>query len=195
MEPIILASGSLRRQEYFRILGLPFSIMPARIEESNDNDLGPRDLAEDLAVRKVNRIVELLAGRLPLWIFAADTLISAEGEIFGKPVDREDARRMFQVFQGRSHEVITAMALFNGRGKKVDCRSVESNVTFAPVTDKEIEWYLNTGEWQGVAGAYKIQGLASCFISRIDGSYSAIAGLPMREFYVMLKDNGYSYGD
>jgi septum formation protein len=195
MEPIILASGSLRRQEYFRLLGLPFSIMPARIEESNDKNLGPRDLAEDLAVRKVNRIMELLAARLPLWIFAADTLISAGGKIFGKPAGQEDARRMFRTFRGRSHEVITAMAFFNGREKKVDCRSVESTVTFAPVTDEEIEWYLDTGEWQGVAGAYKIQGLASCFISRIDGSYSGIVGLPMQEFYSMLKDNGYPYGD
>jgi septum formation protein len=195
MEPIILASGSLRRQEYFRLLGLPFSIMPAQLEETNPNNLGPRELAEDLSVRKVNRIVEFLAGRLPLWIFAADTLIAVDGEIFGKPADREDAVRMLRSLRGRSHEVITAMALLNGKGKTTDCRSVTSAVSFSPISDEELEWYLNTGEWQGAAGAYKIQGLASCFISRIEGSYSGIVGLPMQEFYAMLKDNGYPYGD
>jgi septum formation protein len=195
MEPIILASGSLRRQEYFRLLGLPFSIMPSRITEDNRKNLGPRELAEDLAVRKVNSVVELLTGRLPLWIFAADTLISVDGVIFGKPADREDARRMLGALRGRSHEVITAMALLNGREKTTDCRSVTSAVSFSPFSDEELEWYLDTGEWQGVAGAYKIQGLAACFISRIDGSYSGIVGLPMQEFYVMLKDNGYPYGD
>jgi septum formation protein len=195
MEPIILASGSLRRQEYFRLLGLPFSIMPAHIDEDNSKNLEPRKLAEDLAVRKVNRVVELLAGRLPLWIFAADTLIAVDNAIFGKPADREDAQRMLETLRGRSHEVITAMALLNGRGKNTDCRSVTSAVSFSSLSEEELEWYLDTGEWQGAAGAYKIQGLASCFISRIDGSYSGIVGLPMQEFYAMLKDNGYSYGD
>jgi septum formation protein len=195
MEPIILASGSLRRQEYFRLLGLPFSIMPSHIKETNPNNLGPRELAKDLAVRKINQIMEFLAGQLPLWIFAADTLIAVDGEIFGKPADRDAAARMLRALRGRSHEVITAMALLNGKGKTTDCRSVTSAVTFAAISDEELEWYLDTGEWQGAAGAYKIQGLASCFISRIDGSYSGIVGLPMQEFYVMLIDNGYPYGD
>jgi septum formation protein len=102
---------------------------------------------------------------------------------------------MLETLRGRSHEVITAMALLNGRKKSTDCRSVTSTVSFSPISDEELEWYLDTGEWLGAAGAYKIQGLASCFISRIDGSYSGIVGLPMQEFYAMLKDNGYPYGD
>jgi septum formation protein len=195
MEPIILASGSLRRQEFFKLLSLPFSIMPAQIDESTQGGLKPRELAEELAVRKVNRIVELLSSRLPNWIFGADTLISVDGDIYGKPRDRDDAQSMLTRLQGRSHEVITAMALYNGREKIVDCRSVVSSVTFASIRPEDLEWYLDTGEWQGVAGAYKIQGLAGCFVSGIIGSYSGIVGLPMHEFYVMLKENGYSYGD
>jgi septum formation protein len=198
MEPIILASGSLRRQEYFRLLGLPFSIMPARIDETlsggRENAPDPRFRAEELAARKINKIVDLLSGRLPGWIFAADTLISVDGEIYGKPADREDAQDMLNKLQGRTHEVITAMALYNGKEKVTDCRSAISEVTFAPLSREDIDWYLDTGEWQGVAGAYKIQGLASCFISHINGSYSGIVGLPLREFYVMLKENGYAYG-
>jgi septum formation protein len=86
------------------------------------------------------------------------------------------------------------MALYSGKEKAVDCRSTVSQVTFAPISPEDIDWYIDTGEWQGVAGAYKVQGLASCFISNINGSYSGIVGLPLREFYVMLKENGYAYG-
>jgi septum formation protein len=168
--------------------------MPARIDEGNPENLKPRELAEQLAIRKVNTVVELLSSRLPNWIFGADTLLSVDEEVYGKPEDREDARRILGKLQGRSHEVITAMALYNGRKKSVDCRSVTSTVTFAPLQSEDIEWYLGTGEWQGVAGAYKIQGLAACYISGIHGSYSSIVGLPIHEFYVMLKENGYAYG-
>ena len=197
MEPIILASGSLRRQEYFRLLNLPFSIMPALIDEDYEGISDPRNIAENMAIRKINKILDLLAGRIPPWICAADTIISVDWEIFGKPKDREDAQRMLSKMQGRSHEVITAVALFNSRSrvKAIDCRSVVSTVFFAGLSKQEIEWYLNTGEWQGVAGAYKIQGLAGCYISKITGSYSSIVGLPIHEFYVMLKENGYPYGN
>ncbi|MDR2101133.1 MAG: Maf family protein [Treponema sp.] len=194
MEPIILASGSLRRQEYFRLLGLPFNIMPSQIDETYEEGLSPREIAENLAVRKVNKIIELLKGQTPPWICGADTVISLDGHIFGKPLDRDDAQRMLLKIQGRDHEVVTAVALFNGKEKSLDCRSVTSIVSFAPLRESEIEWYLNTGEWQGVAGAYKIQGLANCFVSSIKGSFSAIVGLPLHEFYVMLIENGYLYG-
>jgi septum formation protein len=193
MDPIILASGSLRRQEYFRLMGLPFSIMPSMINESPKKDLHPREFAEDLSIRKVKKIIEMLQGRIPPWICGADTVVSINEEIFGKPADREDAKRMLNRLQGRDHKVITAVALFKGREKSIDCRSVESIVSFTPLSEAEMEWYLNTGEWQGVAGAYKIQGLAGCLISHIKGSYSAVVGLPMHEFYAMLRDNGYSY--
>jgi septum formation protein len=174
-------------------MGLPFSIMPPMINESPKKNLHPKEFAEDLSIRKVKKIIEMLQGRIPPWICGADTVVSANGEIFGKPVDREDAKRILARLQGRDHKVITAVALFKGREKSIDCRSVESVVSFIPLSETEIEWYLNTGEWQGVAGAYKIQGLAGCFISHIRGSYSAVVGLPVHEFYAMLKDNGYAY--
>jgi septum formation protein len=195
MDPIILASGSLQRQEYFKLLSLPFNIMPARIpEDYSEEDSHPQKAAENMAVRKVNKILELLKGKTPPWICGADTIISVDGKIFGKPKDREDAHRMLSKIHGRSHEVMSAIALFNGKDKTLDCRSVVSTVSFARLSDDEIEWYLNTGEWQGVAGAYKIQGLAGCYITSIKGSYTSIVGLPIREFYVMLRENGYPYG-
>jgi septum formation protein len=195
MDPIILASGSLRRQEYFRLLNLPYSIMPARIDEAYEKGAAPQKVAENMAIRKINKILDLLKGRTPPWICGADTIVSMDKHIFGKPKDRDDAHRMLLEIQGRSHEVVTAVALFNGKNRAIDCRSVVSEVSFAKLSDVEIEWYLNTGEWQGVAGGYKIQGLASCYISGIKGSYSSIVGLPIHEFYVMLKENGYPYGE
>jgi septum formation protein len=176
------------------LLGLSFSIMPAPIDENYPDGADPRKLAESTALKKVNKIIELLRSGMPPWICGADTIISMDGHIFGKPHDRDDAKRTLVALQGREHDVVTAVALYNGRDRSMDCRSVVSSVTFAPLTEGEIEWYLNTGEWQGMAGAYKIQGLAGCYVSSIKGSYSSIVGLPVREFYVMLRENGYPYG-
>jgi septum formation protein len=195
MESIILASGSLRRQEYFRLLGLPFSIVPSQMEEFLDPALIPEEQAAKLAEDKVHAVMETLKSQLPKWIVGADTLISIDGDILGKPKDREDARQTILRFSGRSHEVITSMALYNGKTKTISSKTVKTLVTFAEISEQELEWYLDTGEWQEVAGSYKIQGLASCFILKIDGSYSNVVGLPIHEFYVMLKENDYPYMD
>jgi septum formation protein len=174
---------------------LPFSIMPTLIDEDYGEATDPDEIAKSLALRKVNKILDLLKSGMPPWICGADTVVSVDGSIFGKPRDRDDAHRMLLVLQGRDHDVVTAVALYNGKDRTTDCRVVRSTVSFAKLSDSEIEWYLNTGEWQGVAGGYKIQGLASCYISGIRGSYSSIVGLPLRELYVMLRENGYPYGE
>jgi septum formation protein len=193
MEPIILASGSLRRQDYFRLLGLPFSIMPSRASEELSPGLDPRTQAEVIARRKVDEVVKTLEGRLPPWILGADTVVIVDGIVYGKPIDKDDARKMLRTLSGREHEVVTGLALYNGKTKSISSRSNCSSVRFSAVSDEEMDWYLETGEWQGVAGAYRIQGLAACFISEIRGSYSSIVGLPMHDFYVMLRENGYPY--
>jgi septum formation protein len=197
LEPIVLASGSLRRKEYFKLLGLPFSIMPPEIDEKNTGFLPPRQFVEDIAKRKVLRVIEQLAGRLPMWVCAADTLIALDGETLGKPADRDAAYRTLKRLAGREHEVISAVALYKGksglRPSVLDCRSVVSVVSFAAMTEPELEWYLDTGEWQGAAGAYKIQGLGACFVREVRGSYSSIVGLPLYEFRAMLIENGYPY--
>jgi septum formation protein len=195
MEAIILASASSRRQEYFRILGLPFSIMPPLVDESPGDIRDPGKLAGTMALRKVNKAIEMTKENRPLWICGADTVVSVGEDIYGKPRDREDARRMLGQLQGREHRVFTAVALYCGGSGNTDCRLVQSSVRFAPLTEREIGWYLDTGEWQGVAGSYRIQGLGGCFVSAIEGSYSAIVGLPIHEFYVMLRDNGYPFRD
>jgi len=194
MEPIILASGSPRRQEYFKMLGLPFSILPALIDESKVTQTNPVKLTSELAIKKVEKVIEVMSNHLPRWIFGADTVIAADGEILGKPANRQEAVLMFGRLSGKQHKVVTSIALYNGKDKKIDCRSAACTVNFAPLKEEEIEWYIETNEWQGAAGAYRIQGLAGCFIKEIKGSPSTVAGLPLREFYAMLKDNGYPYG-
>ncbi|MDR2521753.1 MAG: Maf family protein [Spirochaetaceae bacterium] len=193
MDPIILASGSTRRHEYFKNLHLPFSIMVPDIDEQNVQNLAPIDLARDLAERKIHAIIKSLSSRVPPWICAADTLISLDNTVIGKNKSREAARQTLMRLSGREHDVVTAIALFNGRMQRVDCRTVVSTVRFAVLSEKEVEWYLDTCEWQGSAGGYRIQGLAACFIECISGSYSAIVGLPVRELYQMLVENGYDY--
>ena len=193
MEPIILASESKRRQDFFRLLNLPFTCIPSNVDESFDPAMDPRSAVEELAVRKVKKVLLDLQNEAP-WICGADTLITLDGKFYGKPIDRCDAGNMLRTLQGRTHQVVSGVCLYKGRTKTFDCRSVVSAVTIAPLSDGEIEWYLNSGEWQGAAGSYQIQGLASCFISEIKGSFSSIVGLPIREFYVMLRNNGYPYG-
>ena len=176
------------------MMGLPFSVLPALIDESQTEITDPLKFTAGLAVKKVEKAIETMKARLPRWICGADTVIAMDNKIYGKPAEREEAAKMLKSLSGKQHEVITSIALYNGREGKIDCRSASCTVTFAPMSEEEIEWYLNTNEWQGVAGAYRIQGLASCFISQIKGCTSTVAGLPLREFYVMLKDNGYQYG-
>ena len=202
MEPIILASESPRRREFLTLLGLPFTCLPSNVDESFEPGAEPRAVAEELAIRKVSKTAENLkkgAFSSPFcWICGADTIISLNGRIYGKALDRKDAGRMLRAFQGNTHEVISAVALCkcspDGVISNMDCRSSLSKVSFAPMSEAEVEWYLDSGEWQDAAGAYKLQGLASCFISRVEGSYSSIVGLPLREFYAILRDNGYPYG-
>ena len=193
MESIILASGSLRRKEYFKMLGLPFKIMPPSIDESYIEGMTPDEFAKNMSVKKVEKILWQLNGKIPQWVFGADTVISLDGAVLGKSFSIDEAELMLKKLSGREHEVITACALFNGKTKKIDCRSASSTVEFALLYDKDISWYLETGEWQGSTGSYKIQGLAGCFVTKLQGSFNTIAGLPMRLFYLMLKENGYDY--
>ena len=194
MEQIILASGSLRRQEYFKLLGLPFSVVPADIDESRTTQTDPIELTRELSVKKVEKVIDEMKADLPPWIFGADTVVAINGKILGKPLDRDNAFAMLTELSGSPHQVITSIALYNGREKKIDCRTACCTVHFAPISKEEIERYLDSNEWQGVAGGYRIQGFAGCFVEKIEGCPSTVVGLPLREFYVMLRDNGCPYG-
>jgi len=194
MEPIILASSSPRRQEIFKQLNIPFQVKLSPEEEIIPEDMEKEKVPEHLAINKVKSVEKAyFADRDIPWIFGADTMVYLDGELLGKPADSEKAAEYLGRIQGRTHKVITGMALFNGKLMYVSSRTVVTEVTFAPMTKEEIDWYVDSGEWHGAAGGYRIQGLASCFISKIVGTSTNVVGLPIFDLYDMLKEQGYSF--
>lgn len=193
MEPIILASSSPRRQDILKMLGIPFQVVLPNIDETLTAGVEAEDVPELLAREKVSAVIHSLPSQQEIqWILGADTVIVKDGVIYGKPQDADEAESFLKLFQGSSHYVVTALVLYNGRTKTTTSRVCKTKVSFAPLSDEEIQWYLETGEWHGAAGGYRIQSLASLFISKIEGSQSCVTGLPIYELYDMLKEQNYS---
>ena len=193
MEPIILASSSPRRQEILNMLGIPFRVIMPNIDETLTMMLEPDDVPELLAREKVTAVLNSLPPEQEIpWILGADTVIIKNEKIYGKPENQEQAEEYLHDLQGRTHTVVTALVLYDGRRKIALSETTKTRVTFSPMSDEEIRWYAETGEWHGAAGGYRIQGIASCFIKNIDGSQSCVAGLPINTLYDILKKQGYS---
>jgi septum formation protein len=193
MEPVILASSSPRRQEILKLLNIPYQVIMPNIDETVSSGLDPKDVPELFAREKVAAIVRSLpADREIQWVLGADTVIIFEGKVYGKPVDQKQAEKFMHIFSGKTHVVRTVIALYNGRNHTTSVRSCSTEVTFKEMSNEEISWYMETGEWHGAAGGYRIQSLASCFIKKINGSMSGVVGLPIFELYDILKEQGYS---
>lgn len=196
MEPIILASSSPRRQEILKMLGIPFQVIMPNIDETVTSTVEPEDVPELLAREKVIEVLHTLPSEQKIpWILGADTVVIKDRKIYGKPETQEQAEEFIRTFQGSTHTTITALVLYNGKTRTTTSKIANTKVTFAPMTDKEIQWYLDTGEWHGAAGGYRIQSLASIFISKIEGSQSCVTGLPISELYDILKEQDYSILD
>lgn len=178
---LILASASPRRAELLRAAAIPFEVVVANVDESVLPGEKPRDHVRRLAEAKARAVADRMAGRL---VLAADTVVVVDGLILGKPADQADARRMLRLLSGRGHEVMTGVCL--DRRVEVAVTTVE----FAPLSDAEIEWYVASGEPADKAGAYAIQGLASRFVTRLEGSYSNVVGLPVTLVYAMCREAG-----
>ena len=192
MEPIILASSSPRRQEILKMLKIPYRVIMPNIDETISSMLPHEEIPELLAREKVTAVIRSLpTGQEIPWVLGADTIISYNGSLYGKPQDQDEAFDFLKSFQGNTHTILTALVLYNGRTHSTTSKLCKTEVTFSPMTDEEIQWYVDTGEWHGAAGGYRIQSLASMFISHIDGSYSGAIGLPISELYDILKEQGY----
>lgn len=187
---LILASASERRAEILRDAGLSFVVLSSAVDETPYQNESPHDLVERLASAKA----ELAAARAigPAIIIAADTVVSFDGHILGKPRSSDDARHMLEKLSGQTHSVVTGVALI--RLPNFERRTfVESTlVHFAALSPEEITRYLATGEPHDKAGAYAIQGHAGRFIPRIDGCYFNVVGLPLSRLYYALTDLGWS---
>ncbi|MCR5606821.1 MAG: Maf family protein [Treponema sp.] len=193
MDPIILASSSPRRQEILTKMNIPFTVMPSQIDESYPENLAHEKIPEYLAIEKLKVAQKNISKDLEsFWILGADTLVLLDDKIYGKPEDQDYASDMMHELQGKTHTVVTGIVLFKGKKHSLSTRTSVNKVTFASMTDEEIDWYMGTGEWHGVAGGYRIQGQASCFIKSIEGTSSSIMGLPIFELYDMLKEQGYT---
>ena len=179
---LVLASRSPRRAELLAAAGLEFVVRAADVDETPFDAEAPRDYVLRVAESKA-RAVQAAADEI---VLAADTTVVIGTEIMGKPADAADAIQMLRALAGRQHEVITAICL--RRGDDVETDIATTSVWFAPLSDAEIADYVASDEPMDKAGAYGIQGLASKFIDRIEGSYTNVVGLPVALTYRRLRE-------
>jgi septum formation protein len=193
---LVLASASPRRQELLRNAGIPFVAQSTSIPEVPQPGEAPRAFAERMAREKA---LAVFRRRPNDFVLGADTIVVVDGEILGKPRDTADAVRMLRVLSGRAHQVVTGVCLVSPRLRTEDrqpeagfedIRSETTLVTVDPLGDDDIHAYVSTGEPMDKAGAYAIQGRASRWVSRIEGDYFNVVGLPVSLVYKMLKENG-----
>ncbi len=187
---LILASASPRRQDLLAQIGIvPDVIRPVDIDETPQKRELPRPYCQRMARQKA----EAGATQADGLVLAADTAVALGRRILGKPANRDEAERFLRLLSGRRHKVVTAVALQTPL--RTLERSVVSVVKMKKLSDSELADYLDSEEWRGKAGGYGIQGLAGAFIPWINGSYPAIAGLPLPETIGLLRAAGYSGGD
>jgi septum formation protein len=179
---IILASASPRRAELLHAAGIAFDVLPADVDESAHAGEAPPAYVERLARAKATAVHRQHPARV---VLGADTTVVVDGEILGKPADAADARRMLTMLAGRSHEVVTGVAV--AAGPYLESARDTTLVEFAPLSRDWIDWYIATAEPMDKAGAYAIQGFASRFVTRIAGSYSNVVGLPVALVHAMLE--------
>jgi septum formation protein len=188
---LVLASGSPRRRELLALLGVPFDVIPVDLDESARPGESPHDLVRRLAIDKAGSVAVSdldVIDVIDVVVLAADTTVEVAGEILGKPVDADDARRMLRSLSARTHQVHTAVAV--RRGVRTEHDIVTTFVTMSPMTEASIEWYVATGEPFDKAGAYAIQGAGGAFVTAIEGSASNVVGLPLTTVVELLRCQG-----
>ena len=188
MATLYLASGSPRRRELLAQIGVPFVTLSAAVDETALPDESAERYVERLARAKALAGRAVLGDRNDAVVLGADTAVVLDGRILGKPRDRTDALMTLAALSGREHQVLTAVAVA-GAGA-IESRVVGSRVAFRPLRFGEVEAYWETGEPCDKAGSYAIQGLAAVFVSHIEGSYSAVVGLPLCETAQLLEGFG-----
>ena len=185
-EKIILASGSPRRRAMMEYFGVPFEVIPSKLSEFFAEGEG-QWRALDMARKKAFMLSRKVKGR---YILAADTMVHVGKHYLGKPKDRDDAVRMLKMLSGRAHHVYTGVCLRRPDGSELYDASI-TRVGFVTIPDRLIEQYVDSGEPMDKAGGYGLQGLASVFISRIEGSPTGVIGFPLSMVGKLLLDAGF----
>ena len=180
---IILASASPRRKQLLSTIISDFDIVTSNVDEAQSLTIKPKDFAEHLAVKKALNVFHTHQNDI---VIGSDTVIIFNEKIYGKPTDKDDAKTMLQEFSGKTHFVITGVCIASA-DKTISFSSV-NEVEFYPLSDKEIDSYLESDEYKDKAGSYAIQGKGALFIKKIKGDYNSIVGLPVSQLYRILKE-------
>jgi len=181
--PLVLASASPRRRALLEQLGIPLRVDPAHLDEN----VRAGEPAERYVLRLAREKAEAVQARHPSeMVLAADTSVVLDGAVLGKPATADEAMEMLRKLSGRTHQVMTAVAVA-GAGERL----VTAGVTFALADDAALRWYVSTGEPMDKAGAYAVQGIGGFLVERIEGSHSAVVGLPLVETVALLRESGY----
>jgi septum formation protein len=189
--PLVLASASPRRLDLLRQAGLePDQVLATDIDEAPLKEEPPRQLAVRLACEKAKAGAALAPGA---FVIGSDTVVALGRRVFGKPADESDARRMIGLLQGRAHKVLTGVAVHAPDGR-LSSRVTETRLRWKRLTPREIDAFIACGEWQEVAGGYRIQGRAAAFTLDLQGSYTGVVGLPLYETLALLEGLGYRGG-
>ncbi len=189
MKEIILASKSPRRSELLKQIGLNFQILSLEVDESPLPGLSPSELVERLALSKASAVAAIVDDGI---VIGADTVVVCGQRVLGKPLDEDDAVNMLKLLQGTDHEVCTGIALVDAGSGACLVGHEKTRVFFRTADEEEIRRYVATGEPDDKAGAYAVQGLAAVFISRLEGCYTNVVGLPVARLTEMLKTFGYN---
>jgi septum formation protein len=185
---LYLASRSPRRNELLTRLGVPFRILDLEVPEVRAADESAQAYVRRVALDKARAGLAQLDGAADALVLGADTEVVLDERVFGKPADAADAAAMLAALSGRTHQAMTAVALV-GAGRE-ELLLVSTAVTFAALSARDIADYVASGEPMGRAGAYAIQGGAERFVSRLDGSYSGVMGLPLHQTFHLLRAFG-----
>jgi len=185
---LVLASTSPRRRDLLRQAGVAFEVVPPRVAEQAGPSEAPEALALRLAAEKALEVAERLGAEPERWVLGADTIVVLDGEVLGKPEDPEHAARLLARLVGRSHRVVTGVAVVSSARLAPRTRAVSSTVTMRGAAREEIEAYVATGEPLDKAGAYGFQGEGRRFVVRVEGSQSNVIGLPVAESLALLRE-------
>lgn len=189
MIDFILASGSPRRKELLELMGLEFKVIVSQADEDSvSKDLKPELYVQELALLKASATAKEVLRNKNAVIISADTIVTLDGQILGKPKDEDDAFNMLSILSGREHEVYTGYCVMRISDGKAVCGKVRTKVKFKDLSDDKIRGYINSGEPMDKAGAYGIQGLGSLLIEKIDGDYFNVVGLPISALADTLED-------
>lgn len=184
---IILASESPRRKALLELIGVSCIVQPADVSEDWDGSSDPREAARHLALRKAKHVARQHTDGL---VIGADTIVALDGELLGKPRSEAEAQAMLQRLAGRTHSVVTGVAVVDARSGHVAAGTETTRVTFRPLRSSEIARYVATGEPLDKAGAYGIQGKGALLVSRIEGCYPNVVGLPLVRLAQLLSEFG-----